>query len=74
MSSIVIEDGVPMPRPLREGGGCKYPFQALEVGQSFFVLASRETLSTPASRWGKRLGRKFAVRKEGQGQRVWRVE
>lgn len=36
-SSFAIEDGIPMPVSTGRGRGNHYPFDALQVGQSFFV-------------------------------------
>lgn len=53
----------------------KYPFEELEVGQGFFAPGKMsERVGTYASTMGKRLGRKFTVRrtvmKKVEGQ--WR--
>lgn len=55
---------IEIPKALRTGGGAKgdrkYPFNTMEVGDSFFVPnRDKNTLSTHASLTGKRLGRKF---------------
>lgn len=52
-----------------------YPFPTLEVGKSF-IVANRSVLSVRATAHnaGKRLGRKFKVKKWGSGARVWREE
>lgn len=45
-----IEDAVPIPAPIGRGrSGSKYPFDALEVGQSFFVPDSAEQPDAAAS-------------------------
>jgi hypothetical protein len=44
---FVIEDAVPMPKIKRVGGGNSlYPFDALEVGQSFFVGKEAKSLAS----------------------------
>lgn len=68
---IQIETGVPVPKhsPLR-----RYPFSDLAVSESFLVTDSNSnSICANASRTGKKLGRKFHVRKTKDGIRVWRV-
>jgi hypothetical protein len=69
-----IENNLPPPGgPV--GRPVKYPFQLLNVGQSFFVpLGDRKTISVCASRVGGRLQRQFAVRQVEGGVRAWRVK
>lgn len=69
-----IEDNVPAPcAPV--GRPAKYPFPALNVGQSFFVpQGDRKTLSVCASRVATKLGRAFAVRQVDGGVRAWRIK
>lgn len=54
----------------------RYPWNDLKVGGSFFMadLDKRQTqcLRAAASEAGRRLGKKFAVRKVEGGVRVWR--
>lgn len=82
--SIAIESGVKIPEFV-DGRGRKekYPFSELEVGDSFFVPDStfesetalkrlRSTVSSANSRFKGE--RKFIVRGEDDGARVWRVE
>lgn len=48
--SFKIEIGVPIPAPVGRGrSGSKYPFEALEVGQSFFVPDTAEQPDAAAS-------------------------
>jgi len=79
--SFTIEQDVPTP-----AGRSKYPFQEMEVGDSFFVPLEDETLAkrraqsvrAQAGRFGKINGVKFSIRtldEDGQvGVRCWRVE
>lgn len=71
---IEIEKGIEMPdRPL--GKPPKYPWREMEVGDSFFVPnMNTADFGGGASTAGKRLGKKFSCRREGNGVRVWRVE
>jgi hypothetical protein len=72
MNTYIIKNGVPL-LPSREQ---RYPFGELEVGQSFeFQLHQMAELRSAAQWVGKKLARKFAVRKDrvaGVG-RCWRV-
>lgn len=66
--------------PLKHGRSRKYPFGDMEVGDSFLVNIKndpkndRHNLSSTASYFGIRNNKKFSVRKDGDGFRVWRVE
>lgn len=66
-----IEKGVPVPviaEPVR------YPFESMQVGDSFFVEGGVLTrLCNAHGRAGRRMGRKFTARKVEGGVRVWRV-
>jgi hypothetical protein len=71
-----IEKGVPIP-PRRGGGESIYPFDAMEVGDSFLVpngTKSTKALHSAAQTAKKRLGRSFAVRAVANGTRVWRID
>lgn len=66
--SYPIESNVPIPSRY------KYPFNDLEVGDSFFVPnARRANLYSLASLRGKQLHRRFITKAEAGGVRVWRV-
>lgn len=56
----------------------KFPFPALEVGQSFFVPCSsaveKNAIRVSARYYGHKLRRKFITRSVENGVRVWRVE
>jgi hypothetical protein len=70
---IEIEVGIPLPEKLRRARG-KYPFEMLEVGDSFRVEASIGTMRNRCSRRGAQLGRRFTCRVVNGGfVRVWRV-
>lgn len=72
-SRIEIEKGLPIPAK-RPGPMSKYPFSAMEIGDSFFVATSRQSLSKSVHTARKRLGRRFTCRAEPGGYRVWRIE
>lgn len=80
MTEFIIEDNVPVPARRRVGGGGrKYPWLELSVGQSFFVKNPPKIkngyfvplVAAPNKRYAPK---KFISRKEGDGLRVWRVE
>ena len=53
-----------------------WPHKAMDVGEYFEVPAEKVSMSSvyvANHRWGKRLGRKFVCRKDGDVVRVWRV-
>ena len=51
-----------------------YPYGEMDVGDSFVVPAEyRAKVLNANYRAGKRLGRKFVARSEGNSLRVWRV-
>lgn len=79
LAAITIDDGIPIPSP--NAGPHGFPFDKLEVGQSFFVPRNGERYSfSSVPRYNKMLAPKvFTSRKwtepDGtQGFRVWRVE
>ena len=69
---IGVEAGVPMPTVRSRN---VYPYKTMAVGDSFFVRDGKLQIVCNAN-WknGKKLGRKFAARREADGVRVWRVE
>lgn len=70
MSEFKIEKNVPLP-----GVAATYPFEQMEVGDSFFAEGkTANQLQNAASHWRKRKGWKFATRTEEGGARIWRTE
>lgn len=68
ISVVEIDKEIPLPEPRK-----KYPYGAMEVGESFLVSSSSLQVVCNANyRAGKRLGKKFIARKEDSGVRVWR--
>jgi hypothetical protein len=67
--SYTIEKNIPIKRKT------KYPFSAMEVGDSFFVddPKSQAKLSGAGTAHGRKYGKKFLTAQEGNGIRVWRV-
>lgn len=65
-----IEKGIPVPPDARN----KYPFDALNVGDSFLVpVGNFNTLRAAAYFKGKRSGKKYVARLTDKGIRVWRT-
>lgn len=74
---LKIESGIPIP-PRNRRSGSKYPFADMKSGDSFFVEGARApTLRSAVGAYCKKakLGPGvFAVRSDGDGHRVWRME
>jgi predicted hydrocarbon binding protein len=71
ITEIVTESGVKMPKPRVVYA---YPYEDMEVGDSFVVpLEARAKVLNANYRAGKRLGRAFVARTEGEVVRVWRM-
>jgi hypothetical protein len=71
-----IDKNVPI-KPKGSGGkSCKYPFDAMEVGDSFFLLKKNEALRarSAAANYGREHNRKFTVRIFKDGYRCWRTK
>lgn len=75
MSEFTIEKDIPVPKMTSVGRKMKYPFESMQVGDSFFVKdGTVKSLSCSCLHHGKRLERKFASLTVDGGARVWRVE
>jgi len=76
--TIKIDSDVPLPPPT--GGAKKYPFDQMQVGQSFFIRLDElpksgdKAVRTSATQAGKRLKMKFTIRQVKNGVRLWRTE
>ena len=75
-----IEKGIPIPRT-RWGPGCynKYPFDLLEVGDSFLVETTdkyekRKKQASIIATSKSRRPQQFATRTVPEGVRVWRIK
>ena len=69
-----IESDIPIPmsRAGRPGGGSKYPWHILEIGQSFFVPGTKNNVTgIPVEL--KRRGYRITTRVVDGGCRVWRI-
>lgn len=71
--TIKIEKGVEIPPQTRR---LKYPFEDMEVGDSFFVKADPKTIRAAAHNYRKTRdkSRKFTIRAVDGGARVWRTK
>lgn len=71
-NNIKIDKNIPLP----EQRYSKYPFHNMAVGDSFFVNINAGCLLTTAKYFIKKhkTSWKFAVRKENNGTRIWRVK
>jgi hypothetical protein len=71
ITEIVMESGVQMPKPRVVYA---YPYEDMDVGDSFVVpLEARAKVLNANYRAGKRLGRVFTAKTEGEQVRVWRT-
>lgn len=73
---LKIDKDVPIPmRGSWQGLGRKYPFEEMEVGDSFFVTdVSPKSVRTSANGWKKRHpGFDYTSRVIDGGTRVWRI-
>lgn len=74
MSHFPIEKNIPMPK-IETGAKGKYPWNTLQVGESFFVPDKQYSdIGSLSSRASMILGVKFAVRTVEGGVRVWRTQ
>ena len=67
-----IENNVPVPE-LSYSRKLKYPFEKMEVGQSFKV-EGKNPASAVSQQNKRNPDKRFIVRREGESFRVWRVE
>lgn len=69
---IPIEKNIPMPdRPARPS---KYPFDLMEIGDSFFVTDSHLALRQAVIKKQRKSNMRFTVRAVDGGYRCWRVK
>jgi hypothetical protein len=72
MSMIEIDKGIPV---APEGSGrAKYPWSAMEIGDSFVTAAKSTHIHSMVNAAGKRYGFKFVCRRTDQDSyRIWRI-
>ena len=69
-----IDKGVPFTDGRKNGRPSKYPWNRLEVGDSFVVEdQSRNTMAATARYHTVRTGKTFKAATEGKTVRVWRL-
>ena len=72
--SYLVEKGIPVPAATPNS---RYPFAAMEVGDSFFAAKGRATVTGATRRNSKATGRLYRVAEETKdgiaGVRVWRI-
>lgn len=67
-----IEGGIPVSE--HRGGFYKYPWQEMQVGDSFLVADKTiQSMSSVANRAAARFGFKFSCRSTDEGVRIWRI-
>jgi hypothetical protein len=67
MTVPVVEKNIPLP--------LKFPFDKMEVGDSFVITTKRQTASVAARRYGDKHGMRFITRKMPDGTiRCWRTQ
>lgn len=69
MNQVTVEKGIAIPVASR---ATKYPWDKMEIGDSFFMDVSVTSASAAASNARKRYGFFYTVRAENAGSRVWR--
>jgi hypothetical protein len=67
MTMPLIDKGVPIPN--------RFPFDKMEVGDSFVITTKRSTAAVAARRYGDKHGMKFITRQMPDGAiRCWRTK
>lgn len=71
---IKIDKGIPVPADLERRNARKYPFNTMEVGDSFFVTEGFTAARNSAYTYKKQNpGWDFTWAHEGDGCRIWRT-
>jgi len=75
MNSFTVEDGVTIPDKRQPGRPSKYPFDTMEIGQSFFAPGIKDRKVGNAARHyrPKRFRCRTMVENGIRGTRCWRV-
>jgi hypothetical protein len=69
---IIIEKRVQVPPPNKKGM-TRYPWDKMEVGDSFFVPGKTTSTLHQTARHMMKKGMRFTCRKEEGGARIWRI-
>ena len=70
---IKIDKDIPLPTRVNNSHGHKYPLAQLNVGESFFAPVKPSAIYAYIRRVNDQ-DRRFVVRPENDGARVWRKE
>jgi hypothetical protein len=72
---FLIESNVPVPETRGRSTGLQFPFEQMQIGDSFFLEKEKiATARTAADSYRKRHPEwDFTTRKDGEGCRLWRV-
>ncbi len=69
-----IEKNIPVPGDVKIDKRKKYPFDQMNVGDSFFAKNKTARSLSNSSQWhAKKTGKKFTCTTEADGARCWRV-
>lgn len=71
-AAMNIDTDIPIPAG-KCGGNHKWPWDQLEVGDSFLMPRKLSSASGQATAHAKKTGRKYTCRTEAEGIRIWRV-
>lgn len=70
---IKIDKGIPAPTARSGGPNARYPWNDLEVGDSFLMPVGKKFPCGSAVHYQKRTGAKIVRRTTPEGIRVWRI-
>jgi len=77
---FVLENNIPIPASRKSSGVCKYPWEDMKIGQSFFVplseLTSEDARPSPPDslkKTGYRVQTRKLIENGVCGIRVWRI-
>ena len=76
MEDFKIEKNIQTPRRKYQSRK-NYPFDKLEIGDSFFVpetRTSKRSIAAYSSLMGKLLNKRFITKTQENGVRIWRIE
>jgi hypothetical protein len=75
MTSFEIEDNVPVPKVHQPGRPSKYPFDTMEIGQSFFArgISCRAVGNAGRHKKPKRFRCRSVIENGIRGTRCWRI-
>lgn len=72
---IEVEKNIPIPNTALVHGNTKYPFNEMEVGDSFKINGSKQNCHSAVAGANHRFpGKRFKVVKTDEGYRCWRTQ